>query len=412
MRILCLYTSFVFLFSSTAFGADAQKPDEFRVYFEQMEKQASTSNPDAQECLGELYASGMGTPRDMNSALKEYSAAADAGNRLARERIGQWYYSSNGADKDVPKAIAIFQELIKENYMPAANDLAFAYAFGLGFSKDEKKAISLHQQAADAGDYEAQMRLGLLYHWGGEGLDKDETKAKLWLEKAASHPIYCLATFGNLAVFIINGYMAPLDPKRNLGPTSTLNIMYTYRDGRAENAYVRKSSGVPEVDQAWLDATKAAKLPPWPSSYQSEDKTLGFIIGGADAGIDHQFVDAVRAAIVAAKFMPKEVLMNGSKGKDFVNVTFDYLDGGVSNATVATSSDDPAEDAAALQAVTSAKYPPAPSNYVHKKIHMSISIEFMHVEPTKPAATSPAPEAASKTSGQSGNLRLSPRAGA
>ena len=51
--------------------------------------------------------------------------------------------------------------------------------------RTSKLALEQCRVAAEQGDREAQTRLGTLYYWGQEGIDKDMETARLWLGKAA-----------------------------------------------------------------------------------------------------------------------------------------------------------------------------------------------------------------------------------
>jgi hypothetical protein len=381
-----------------AFGQGEQKPDPMRAYFHDMQALASKGDAQAEECLAELYTMGMGTSADLDQARKLLDAAAAAGDFRAKERQAQSYTWDESNAQDISKAIVILQGLSDKGYLPATSDLALMYLNGTGMPKDQAKALSLYRKAAAGGDYEAEMRLGLFYHVGDNGLPKDQKLSRQWLEKAAGHTVDCVPTFGNLVNFIISGYLPTLDAKHNWGPTAPLNIMYTYQDGRAKDAYIKLASGIPEFDQGWLAATRAAKLPPWPPSYHGDDKTLGFFIQGNEGDLDFVFAKKLHDAIKAAMVMPLDVLVHGSKSSGSVNVGLDYRDGKVSNANVVTSSGEPSEDAAALKAVETAAYPSTPKRFAHKTYHMGFRIEFGQVTPSRPATTSAAPVAASGSS--------------
>ena len=55
------------------------------------------------------------------------------------------------------------------------------YDTGLGGNKDRAKAAALYEQAANAGDLQSMLNLGIDY-WKGEGVAKDLTKAYMWLD--------------------------------------------------------------------------------------------------------------------------------------------------------------------------------------------------------------------------------------
>jgi TPR repeat protein len=63
--------------------------------------------------------------------------------------------------------------------------LALAYAEGFLVERDISRCLALMKEAATAGCLDAQCTLGLLYHLGWQGLQKDPEKAEFWLRAAA-----------------------------------------------------------------------------------------------------------------------------------------------------------------------------------------------------------------------------------
>jgi TPR repeat protein len=57
------------------------------------------------------------------------------------------------------------------------------YYNGKGIEKDYKKAFNYYTLAANKGNKEAQYNLGIMY-LKGEGINKDEIKAKEWFKKS------------------------------------------------------------------------------------------------------------------------------------------------------------------------------------------------------------------------------------
>ena len=85
---------------------------------------------------------------------------------------------------------------------------------------------------------------------------------------------------------------------------------------------------------------------------------------------------AVAAAIKSALVVPDSPKNNDLNANDVVDVTFDYKDGRVSDAKVKYSSDERADDAALLEAVAAARYPPTPAAYVGKVLHLTMEYNF------------------------------------
>jgi len=395
--MVCKYRSILIIMllaANCAWSQAIKKPDANTTYFKQISELASRSDTKAQVCLGELYTDGIGTQKNLNLALKWYRKAADSGDPSGELHVGQVYAWGIGVNNDTNRGLKIFHDLVKQGYMPAATEIGVLYVSGDGVPKSKNQALELYRKAAAVGDYWAEVRIGLMYHFGS-GVNKDEHTAQIWLKKAANHQIYCLADFGRLIPFIINGYMKPY---KNNDSTSigTVGIKYKYHNKRAEDVVIMTSSGYPEVDKDWLDATRNAILPPWPAGFHTDDKTLGFWIMGSDGGLNPDFIGNIRNAIKTAMVMPKEVLVNGSKGKGIATVSFYYLDGKDFDVNIVASSDDNYEDAEAISAVERASYPPTPSTYKHKKLHLTIELKFLDITPAKIPASINAPRTSTK----------------
>jgi TonB family protein len=380
------------LISSTAYAAD--KPDPFVTYFNQLKVRAAKGDLKAEVCLGDTYASGNGAPQDYAKARSWYETAAKGGEPLAKVRIGQQYQYGYGVQRDPTRAMDMFQELYKGGFLPAAVNIGELYASGAGVQPDNAKSFEWYSKAAAGGDLWGEAHLAVAYRLGF-GVKKDTVEARRWSERAADHKIDCLPTFGQFVPFLINGYLQ-LPETAVTTHLDVVAIRYAYKSGRAVDVVQTQSSGQPDVDKAWLDATRAAKLPPWPTGF-SQDVHLAFTIPGTNVTLDPRFVAGVRDAIYAAAVLPKDVFLYGSKGKDMVNVTFNYEDGKVSDALVVESSGDAEEDAAAISAVNDAQYPATPAAYAHQKYHLSIGVRFENFTSAKPAATVSAPPA---TTGQ------------
>ena len=70
----------------------------------------------------------------------------------------------------------------------ACYNLATLYAKGDGVSEDKAAAAELYRQAAEAGHYPSQARLGYFYA-SGIGVEKNRAEAFKWLSLAARHGV-------------------------------------------------------------------------------------------------------------------------------------------------------------------------------------------------------------------------------
>ena len=92
------------------------------------------------------------------------------------------------------------------------------------------------------------------------------------------------------------------------------------------------------------------------------------------AAIRADFYSQLHAAIDAAKVYPREAVISGATGT--VVVSFDYLDGQVSNIHVDRSSGARPLDRAAMDAVARARYPMPPPQFAGQTIHPVITLVF------------------------------------
>ncbi|MGA9851991.1 MAG: hypothetical protein WBR15_03595 [Gammaproteobacteria bacterium] len=362
------------------------KPDPSKEYFQQVSTAASKGDVKAQVCLGELYATGIGTQRDYKQAFQWYKKAADSSYPQGKEAIAGMYQAGLGVKSNPKLALSMFHGLVDRGFMPAATDIGMYYmSDDWGLQKDYDRALGWYRKAAAADDPWAEVRIGLMYN-NGWGVKEDRVKAEQWLRKAADHKIDCVASFGNLNVWIV--YANVQLPKKSETVTGPFGVKYFYHDGRAKNITILHSSGSKEFDDAQVRALRASYFPPWPTGYHTNDKTLGFwLVKSVFVSNDFKdFGTSLRAAIRSAVVMPLHVLIHGSKGTDIATVAFYYLNGTASHIRIVKSSGDKYEDVAAIQAVKDARFPKTPAEYLNQKIHLSVAINFSII-PSQPSAS-------------------------
>jgi TPR repeat protein len=170
----------------------------------------------AQRRLGWMYATGHGLSRDRAAAIEWYRKAADQGDAIAQYNIGLAYRQGDGVESNDVEAANWFRkaaqqgdmdskaELVKfmvetnvlsvasgsnreevvstlevaaqQGNMRAASRLATLYSTGQIVTYDMAQAIKWYRIAADGGDTESQVNLGLLYR-KGKGVNRDDTEA-------------------------------------------------------------------------------------------------------------------------------------------------------------------------------------------------------------------------------------------
>lgn len=117
--------------------------------FLQIEPLAKKIRPYLQYQIGMMYSKGLGTPVDNQKAIEYLEKSAELGNQYAKR------------------------------------SLALEYISGENIAKDTQKGIFLLTECADSGDAFSCCKLGCLYLFGINGIEKDKEKAVKWLNKSA-----------------------------------------------------------------------------------------------------------------------------------------------------------------------------------------------------------------------------------
>ena len=193
---------------------------EKSVDFDQIKTFAENGQPEFQFMLGRCYANGTGTEKNMDEALKWYTASADKGFYKAQNNLAVMYMEGKGVEKNYEKARFWLNKALEKNktypnlglgiicieesgdyksalkYFKAAekaggNEVVSAYALiGKVYADEEsgmcnyKKAADYFTKAANRGNVSCQYALGEFYR-DGLGVKKDLSEAKKWFKYAS-----------------------------------------------------------------------------------------------------------------------------------------------------------------------------------------------------------------------------------
>ncbi|OOF58152.1 tetratricopeptide repeat protein [Rodentibacter myodis] len=135
---------------------------DWKAVFEIMQPLALEGNIVAQGNLGMMYNLGRGVPQDKEKAYWWFSEAAERGNIRAINNLAVMYYNGSYVKKDIPQAIKLFETTAKAKDVDAMMMLAEIYLN----QKDEKKSFEWMKKAADLGNANAKLRLGIFYEEG------------------------------------------------------------------------------------------------------------------------------------------------------------------------------------------------------------------------------------------------------
>ncbi len=145
------------------------------------EDAAGKGDPLAMNNLGRLYRDGDGVPKDHDKAVDWFLKAAAHGHTFAYNNLGYMLAQEGQGDR----AIVLFRASAEAGDIYGYNNLGYAYENGVGVPRDMQQAISWYEKAAEAGQPNAPVNLGLIYSQGLGGVAKNPKKAAQWFAMAA-----------------------------------------------------------------------------------------------------------------------------------------------------------------------------------------------------------------------------------
>ena len=150
-------------------------------------KSADQGYPPGQSLLAAMYARGYGVRQDYAEAMKWYRKAADQGDAVAQSRIGYMFVEGQGVPTNYQEAEKWFRMSASQGHPLGYYWLGRLYFEGWGLQRNYKEAVKWSQVAADQETPEAQYILGYIYANGGNGIEKDNVMAIMWLRRAAMY---------------------------------------------------------------------------------------------------------------------------------------------------------------------------------------------------------------------------------
>lgn len=196
------------------------------------EAAAAQGNGEAMYELSRCFLKGKGVTVDVDASINWLKRAADSGLAEAQCKLGEAYGNGEDVKQDMDLSFRYLSLSANQGYGEAEYCLAILYRDGNGIPKDSKTSkkffelsgthgytegyVALYsmiaqegdlneatiylRKAAEAGDVEAQLVMGMHYEIG-QGTRKNVAKAKMWYKKAADSgnikAVECLERLGS-----------------------------------------------------------------------------------------------------------------------------------------------------------------------------------------------------------------------
>lgn len=160
-------------------------PTAEQIAMAQLQRQAALGDIDAQHHLGAVYAEGRLVPSDPTQTERWHLAAAEQGHRDSQSELCTSFLAGPGRREKITDAVEWCGRASAQGDADAAFHLATLYARGEGVKRDRAAANRLYHAAAEAGQAEAQVIVGLDYADDGN-LPIDLVQAYRWLTIASA----------------------------------------------------------------------------------------------------------------------------------------------------------------------------------------------------------------------------------
>ena len=109
---------------------------------------------------------------DFETALHEFTIAAEEGLDLAQYNLGILYFTGQGVDKDLAEAFRWTEAAALQGHVAAQFNLGSLYYAGDGVGVDQEKAVELFESAARAGHGNSALLLANMYADGDLSMEE------------------------------------------------------------------------------------------------------------------------------------------------------------------------------------------------------------------------------------------------
>ena len=159
-------------------------------------KAAEQGLPYAAYAVAQMYASGEAVLQDEAAARQYYAQALAGFLKLEKSdraddnllyKLGRMYRYGLGTDENIPKAFEYFTRSAKHGNISAKRMIAIEQLLGEHISMDVKKAVETLTELAKNVDAVSAYRLGKIYLFGADGIERDVPQAIQWLTQSAEN---------------------------------------------------------------------------------------------------------------------------------------------------------------------------------------------------------------------------------
>ncbi|MEZ5492364.1 MAG: tetratricopeptide repeat protein [Gammaproteobacteria bacterium] len=123
---------------------------------------------------------------DYQTALREFTVAAEEGVMMAQYNLAILYFSGRGVEPDMEQAFRWTAAAAEQGHTQAQFNLGALYYEGQGTKRDRQSALDWYIKAGNAEYTPAQYNVAEMYFLG-DGIEKDLVRAHAWASRAVEN---------------------------------------------------------------------------------------------------------------------------------------------------------------------------------------------------------------------------------
>ncbi len=158
--------------------------------FSDLGRASELNHPGAKNLLGEMYRDGVGVERNLGTAEEYFAASARTGNPYGCYNYAMLILSSEAANKDKAEAVKLLEKAARFRLPQAMDEYGNCLYNSVGIdssvTNNHHQAVAWWYGAATEQKYAPAMVSLSKAFLEGKGVDRNETAAVSWLEKAAA----------------------------------------------------------------------------------------------------------------------------------------------------------------------------------------------------------------------------------
>lgn len=175
----------VYIGQSLLYGKGVGKDETKALKF--LEDAAKEGNAEGACLCGECYEKGIGTEKNILTAIGFYKYSAEQNFHRGLGQLGRCYLGGvEGVEKNIGEAIKLLKSATEQKDPLGECYLGLCYLMGRGVDRDIEKGKKLLEESADAGVSKAQLIMGDIYH-AGDIVERSDKTAMRWYAPSAEN---------------------------------------------------------------------------------------------------------------------------------------------------------------------------------------------------------------------------------